>query len=85
MYLLGIEFNIQMKANADFILGLDSDSLLRNFRSNAGLDIQDATPLQGWEDPKHHFRGHFMGHFMSALSKSYVTQATDPQFSARFL
>lgn len=53
--------------NTDYLMRLDPDRLLHNFRVNAGIK-SDAKPLGGWEDPGCGLRGHFTGHYLSALS-----------------
>ena len=53
--------------NSDFLMRLDPDRLLHNFRINAGLESA-AKPLGGWEEPWCGLRGHFTGHYLSALS-----------------
>ena len=53
--------------NTDFLMRLDPDRLLHNFRINAGLESA-AKPLGGWEEPWCGLRGHFTGHYLSALS-----------------
>ncbi len=55
------------KLNTDYIMRLEPDRLLHNFRVNAGLK-SDAKPLGGWEEPWCGLRGHFTGHYLSALS-----------------
>jgi uncharacterized protein len=54
-----------------YLLELDSDRLLHNFRQNAGLPSA-ATPLGGWEDPNCEVRGHFVGHYLSACALMYA-------------
>jgi len=53
--------------NTAYLLSLDPDRLLHNFRVNAGLHSV-ATPLAGWEAPQVGIRGHFTGHYLSAVS-----------------
>ena len=53
--------------NTDYLMRLDPERLLHNFRINAGLQ-SDARPLGGWEEPWCGLRGHFTGHYLSALS-----------------
>ena len=53
--------------STDFLMRLDPDRLLHNFRINAGLESA-AKPLGGWEEPWCGLRGHFTGHYLSALS-----------------
>ena len=49
--------------NTAYLLSLDPNRLLHNFRINAGLPSA-AKPLAGWEAPDVGIRGHFTGHYM---------------------
>jgi len=53
--------------NTSYLLSLDPNRLLHNFRVNAGLH-STAKPLAGWEAPEVGIRGHFTGHYLSAVS-----------------
>ena len=53
--------------NTAYLLSLDPDRLLHNFRVNAGLP-STAKPLSGWEAPGVGLRGHFTGHYLSAVA-----------------
>ena len=55
----------------DYLLSLDPDRLLHNFRVNAKLP-STAKPLGGWESPNHNLRGHFVGHYLSACGEMYA-------------
>ncbi|MGC8668489.1 MAG: beta-L-arabinofuranosidase domain-containing protein [Chthonomonadales bacterium] len=59
-----------MDTNRRYLLELDPDRLLYNFRVNAGLPAP-GTPLGGWEAPDVEVRGHFTGHYLSACSLMY--------------
>src|SRR5215813_4189200 len=54
-------FKHAMELDEAYLLALDVDRLLHNFRLNAGLP-SSAQPLGGWEEPKGELRGHFVGH-----------------------
>jgi DUF1680 family protein len=56
--------------NHAYLLSLDLDRLLHNFRVNAGLP-SNAKPLGGWEAPEVELRGHFTGHFLSASALAF--------------
>ncbi len=60
-----------------YLLSLDVDRLLHNFRLNAGLP-SSAQPLGGWEEPKGELRGHFVGHYLSACALMYASTG-DPR------
>ena len=50
--------------NIKYLLSLDPDRLLHNFKVSAGLP-SNAKPLEGWEAPQIGLRGHFAGHYLS--------------------
>ena len=60
-------FRHAMELDEKYLLALDVDRLLHNFRVNAGLP-SSARPLGGWEEPKVELRGHFTGHFLTACA-----------------
>ncbi|MGC1605020.1 MAG: beta-L-arabinofuranosidase domain-containing protein [Candidatus Acidiferrum sp.] len=53
-----------------YLLALDSDRLLHNFRVNANLP-SSAEPLYNRESPTNGWRGHYVGHFLSACAQMY--------------
>jgi hypothetical protein len=56
----------------NYMLALDSDRLLHNFRVNAKLP-SSAEPLYNRESPSNGWRGHYVGHFLSACGQMYAT------------
>jgi DUF1680 family protein len=54
-----------------YMLALDSDRLLHNFRVNANLP-SSAEPLYNRESPTNGWRGHYVGHFLSASGQMYA-------------
>lgn len=54
----------------DYLLSLDNDRLLANFRKNGGVDWKGAEPYNGWENSL--IGGHTMGHYLTALAQGYV-------------
>jgi DUF1680 family protein len=54
-----------------YMLALDFDRLLHNFRVNAKLPTS-AEPLYNRESPTNGWRGHYVGHFLSACSQMYA-------------
>ena len=66
---------------ARYLLELDVDRLLHNFRCNAALP-SSAKPLGGWESPSCGLRGHFTGHYLSACARMFAATGDD-QFKAR--
>ncbi|HUD82079.1 MAG TPA: beta-L-arabinofuranosidase domain-containing protein [Candidatus Saccharimonadales bacterium] len=69
--LLDGPFRHAMELDGAYLLSLDTERLVRNFRVNAGLPSQ-AEPLGGWEAPDCELRGHFVGHYMSACAQMYA-------------
>ncbi len=55
-----------------YLLALDSDRLLHNFRVNANLP-SSAQPLYNRESPTNGWRGHYVGHFLSACGQMYAS------------
>lgn len=55
-----------------YLMSLDPNRLLYNFRVNAGLPAP-GKPLGGWEAPNCELRGHFEGHFLSACAHLYAS------------
>jgi len=56
----------------NYLLALDSDRLLHNFRVNAKLP-SSADPLYNRESPSNGWRGHYVGHYLSACSQMYAS------------
>lgn len=54
--------------NRRFMLQVDLDRLLHNFRVTAGLP-SSAKPLGGWEAPYSEVRGHFVAFYLSACAR----------------
>ncbi|MCX5675304.1 MAG: glycoside hydrolase family 127 protein [Planctomycetota bacterium] len=70
--LLDGPFKHAMDLDQAYLLSLDPDRLLHNFRTNAGLP-SSAKPLGGWEGPAVEVRGHFIGHYLSACAMMYAS------------
>jgi hypothetical protein len=70
--LLDGPFRDAMARDGKYLLSLDTDRLLRNFRVNAGLPAS-AQPYGGWEAPDCELRGHIVGHYLSACSLMYAS------------
>lgn len=56
-----------------YLLSVNDDQMLYNFRSAAGLDLKGAQPLTGWDAPDCNLRGHSTGHYLSALALAYAS------------
>jgi DUF1680 family protein len=79
--LLDGPFRDAMLRDQQYLLNLDPDRLLRNFRVNVGLPTT-AKPYGGWEAPDCELRGHSLGHYLSALSLMFASTG-DTQFKQR--
>jgi len=65
-------FKRAMELDRKYLLSLDVDRLLHNFRVNARLP-SSAEPLGGWEEPKCELRGHSVGHYLTACAMMYAS------------
>ena len=63
--------------NLQFLLGVNDDQMLYNFRSAAGLDTKGAPEMIGWDAPDSLLRGHTTGHYLSALALCYEATGND--------
>ena len=66
-------FENALENEIDYLMSLDPERLLVNFRKNAGI-LTDLEPYGGWENSL--IGGHTMGHYLTALSQAYVNAAT---------
>ena len=81
--LLPSPFQTNMLLDEAYLLSLDSDRLLYNFRANVGLSTSNAAPYGGWETPGNTLcNGHFVGHYLSACSQMYASTG-DSRFKGR--
>ncbi len=62
-------FENALEKEIEYLLSLDPDRLLVNFRRNASIPT-DLQPYGGWENTL--IGGHTMGHYLTALSQAYV-------------
>ena len=77
--LLDSPFKGAMDRNASYLLSLDPDRLLHNFRLYAGL-APKAAVYGGWE--RMGLAGHTLGHYLTAISQQYAATG-DPRFRSR--
>ena len=68
----GSEFFDQQQRSLAFLLTVDDDQMLYNFRATAGLDTLGAPQMVGWDAPECLLRGHTTGHYLSALARCYL-------------
>lgn len=67
----GTEFYRAQERMRTFLLAVDADQMLYNFRAASGLSTKGAPPMEGWDSPDSQLRGHTTGHFLSALALCY--------------
>ncbi|KAK4142920.1 uncharacterized protein C8A04DRAFT_37959 [Dichotomopilus funicola] len=60
-----------------YLLFVDPDRLLYNFRSTHHLDTQGAQTNGGWDAPDFPFRSHAQGHFLTAWAQCAATLKND--------
>jgi DUF1680 family protein len=65
-----------------YLLFLDNDRMLFNFKVTAGLSTNGAQALGGWEAPDVKLRGHGTGHYLKALAQAYAS-TSDSQFRTK--
>ena len=66
-------FDNALDKEIDYLLSLDNDRLLSNFRKNGGVDWKGCEPYNGWENSL--IGGHTMGHYLTALAQASVSKA----------
>lgn len=54
-----------------YLLSVDDNQMLYNFRMAAGLDVQGAGPMTGWDAPECNLKGHTTGHYLSSLALAW--------------
>nr|WP_238357631.1 beta-L-arabinofuranosidase domain-containing protein [Cohnella zeiphila] len=72
-------------ANRAYLMKLNSDHLLFNYRLEAGRYSGRGIPEDahgGWESPVCQLRGHFLGHWLSAAALHYE-ESGDPELKAK--
>ena len=67
------------KVSAEYLLSLEPDRFLAQFRSNAGLEPK-AKRYEGWESMS--IAGHSCGHYLSACALAYASTG-NPEFLKR--
>jgi DUF1680 family protein len=79
--LLDGPFRDAMLRDQRYLLSLDPDRFLFNFRKNSGLD-SSARPYGGWDSPGCEQRGAMLGHYLTACSQMYAGTG-DAEFKRR--
>jgi len=77
----GTDFSKNEALNHEYLLLLDPDNLLYNFRSTAGLPAPGHS-YGGWEGSAVEVRGQFVGHYLSALAFAFKSTG-DSVFATR--
>jgi DUF1680 family protein len=54
-----------------YLLSVNDDQMLYNFREAAGLDSKEAPSMTGWDAPDSNLKGHTTGHYLSSLALGY--------------
>ncbi|MGN1166206.1 MAG: beta-L-arabinofuranosidase domain-containing protein [Lachnospiraceae bacterium] len=67
----GSDFYDSQEKMLKFLLSVEDDRMLYNFRQASGLDTKGVVPLDGWDALDGKLRGHTTGHYMSALALCY--------------
>ncbi|PRQ35190.1 putative alpha-L-arabinofuranosidase B, arabinose-binding domain, six-hairpin glycosidase [Rosa chinensis] len=67
------------QTNLEYLLMLDSDNLLWNFRKTAGLETpgEPYDAKSSWEASTSELRGHFVGHYLSASAMMWASTHND--------
>ena len=55
----------------NYLLNIDDDQMLYNFRRASGLDTRGAAPMTGWDAENCKLKGHTTGHYMSGLALAW--------------
>jgi DUF1680 family protein len=79
--LLDGPFRDAMLRDQKYLLSLDPDRFLFNFRKNVGLE-SSTRPYGGWEAPDCEQRGAMLGHYLTACSQMYASTG-DAEFKRR--
>lgn len=73
----GSRFYTAQEEMQEFLLQMDDDRMLYNFREACGLDVKGAEPMGGWDAPECHLKGHTSGHYLSALALCYKAERNE--------
>ena len=57
---------------AEYLLSVDDDQMLYNFRKACGLDTRGAEPMTGWDEDSCKLKGHTSGHYMSGIALAWA-------------
>lgn len=63
----------------EYLLSVDDDQMLYNFRKACGLSVKGAPPMTGWDEDSCKLKGHTTGHYLSGLALAWAATG-DPRF-----
>ena len=67
------------KLMEEYLLGIDDDQMLYNFRKATGLDTKGAPPMTGWDEESCKLKGHTTGHYLSGIALAFAATG-NPKF-----
>lgn len=67
----GTRFRDAEERMMEWLLVVNNDQMLYNFRAAAGLDVKGADPMTGWDAPECNLKGHTTGHYLSGLALAW--------------
>lgn len=70
-------FKMAQDRNCEFLLTVNDDQMLYNFRKAAGMDTLGAPEMIGWDAPDSLLRGHTTGHYLSALALCFAATGNE--------
>lgn len=62
-----------------YLLGINDDQMLYNFRKAADLDTKGAPPMTGWDEDSCKLKGHTTGHYLSGIALAWAATG-NPEF-----
>jgi uncharacterized protein len=75
-------FTANRNRSQEFLLNINDDRMLYNFRDAASLDKKGADPMLGWDAPECKLKGHTTGHYLSAIAHAYKSSG-DQRFKQK--
>lgn len=60
------------KLMAEYLLTVNDDQMLYNFRKASGLDTKGAPPMTGWDEDACKLKGHTTGHYLSGIALAWA-------------
>jgi len=69
----------------DWLLTVNDDTMLYNFRDAAGLDTKSAATMTGWDAPECLLKGHTTGHYLSSLALASCSSVNEDAYKAKLM